>query len=135
MVPLATGLPKRRRVSIVNIVTAPLAVLDKDTRDSYAVQLQMTRDTCKMPGAPGVAILVTPHLSKDRDTTKSRTAIFMHRVVPEIVMMATQSFIPVAFHSHSFGTARNVTSDLDELYWIVEDELANDVDNYYGLQR
>ncbi|KAJ7443650.1 hypothetical protein B0H11DRAFT_2291504 [Mycena galericulata] len=94
MVPLATGLLRRRRVSIVNIVTVSLAVLDKDTRDSYIAQLQVTRDTCKMPGAPGVAILVTPHLNMDTDTNKSRTAIFMHRVVPEIVTMATQSFFP-----------------------------------------
>ncbi|KAJ7146092.1 hypothetical protein C8R44DRAFT_7309 [Mycena epipterygia] len=137
MAPLAAGLPARRRLSITNIVTAPLAVFDKDTRDSYVSQLQQTRDTCKMPGAPGVCILVTPYLEKDREAPrdKSRTLIFMHRVVPEIVVMATQSVFQISFESHTFGTGRKVTSDLDELYWNIEDELANDVENYYGLQR
>ncbi|KAJ7457842.1 hypothetical protein FB451DRAFT_1183161 [Mycena latifolia] len=114
MVPLATGLPARRRLSITNIVTAPLAVFEKDTRDSYVIQLQQTRDTCRMPGAPGVAILVTP--KKDRQVDKGRVIIFMQRVVPELVVLATQSVVPIGFQSHSFGTPWNVTSDLDELY-------------------
>ncbi|KAJ6595188.1 hypothetical protein DFH09DRAFT_1073009 [Mycena vulgaris] len=137
MVPLTTGPSKRRRVFITNIVTVPLAVLEKDTRDSYVTQLQQTRETCKMPNAPGVAILVTSHqtLAKEAaNSGKGRTLIFMHRVVPEIVLMAKQSMLAIGFESHSFGTSPKVTTDLDELYWILEDELANDVDNYYGLQ-
>ncbi|KAJ7905922.1 hypothetical protein B0H13DRAFT_1881190 [Mycena leptocephala] len=124
----------RRRISITNIVTAPLAVFDKDTRDSYVIQLQQTRVTCNMPSAPGVAILVAPQLKKGRETEKARTLLFMQRLVPETVAMVTQSMLPISYESHSFGTARRVTSDLDELYWILEDELANDFDNYYGLQ-
>ncbi|KAJ7669765.1 hypothetical protein B0H17DRAFT_1209524 [Mycena rosella] len=135
MVPLATGPSKRRRLSITNIVTAPLAIFDKDTRDSYIDQRRQMRITCEMPCAPGVAMLVTPHRAKDREDDKARTLIFMHRVVPELVVMATQSYVPMGFASHSFETGRSVTSDLDELYWNLEDELANDTDNYYGLQR
>ncbi|KAJ6595177.1 hypothetical protein DFH09DRAFT_1305856 [Mycena vulgaris] len=110
MVPLAADPSKRRRVSITNIVTVPLAVLEKDTKDSY-----------------------TP-AKEAANPSKGRTSIFMHRVVPVIVLMAKQSMLAIGFESHSFGTSPKVTTDLDELYWILEDELANDVDNYYGLQ-
>jgi hypothetical protein len=120
MVPLASstgGQRRRRRISITNIVTAPLAVFDKDTRDSYVIQLQQTRVTCNMPSAPGVAILVAPQLKKGRETEKARTLLFMQRLVPETVAMVTQSMLPISYESHSFRTARRVTSDLDELYW------------------
>ncbi|KAJ7778551.1 hypothetical protein B0H16DRAFT_1503946 [Mycena metata] len=137
--PVTTGpkaARKRQRLSIANIVTAPLSVLDKDTRDSYVSQLEQMRETCKMPGAPGVAIIVTPLLGKGREMDRARCLIFMHRVVPELVMMATQPGIQrlASFESHSFGVGRTLTSDLDELYWNLEDELANDAENYYGLQ-
>ncbi|KAJ7482765.1 hypothetical protein FB451DRAFT_1236014 [Mycena latifolia] len=135
LVTLAPGRSARQRVSLTHMVTAPLAVFDKVGRDSYLEQLQVTRDACEMPNAPGVAIVITPHLKKGRESDRSRSVTFMHRVVPDLVKMATQTIIPIGIQSHSFGTARIVTSDLDKLYWILQDELANDADNYYGLQR
>ncbi|KAJ7829996.1 hypothetical protein B0H14DRAFT_3143710 [Mycena olivaceomarginata] len=89
MVPLVTGtgLPARQRISITNIVTAPLCVLDDDMRDTYKIQLEQMRRTCEMPALPGIAVVVTPVLKEDND--KSRTSILMHRLVPELVVLAT----------------------------------------------
>ncbi|KAJ7131820.1 hypothetical protein C8R43DRAFT_1239645 [Mycena crocata] len=116
MVPLAPG--PRRRLCITNIVTVPLAVLDKDMRDSYDSQLQQMRDTCAMPDAPGVAMLVTPvPVGREASSSKARTMIFMHRLVPDLVLTARQFVFNVGFESHSFGTSRKITPDLDVLYW------------------
>jgi hypothetical protein len=40
-----------------------------------------------MSAAPGIAVVVTPLLKKDND--KSRTSILIHRLVPELVVLAT----------------------------------------------
>ncbi|KAJ6483234.1 hypothetical protein C8R45DRAFT_1149060 [Mycena sanguinolenta] len=94
-----------------------------------------TWKTCGTPNAAGVAILVTPFLEPGNENNKSRTALFMERLIPELAILIKNSICPVGVQSHSFGTGRKLTADLDELYWSLEDELANDVDNYYGLQR
>ncbi|KAJ7879419.1 hypothetical protein B0H13DRAFT_959417 [Mycena leptocephala] len=139
MVAVASGpkaARKKQRLSITNVITVPLGVFDEDTRNSCVDQLEQMRGTCRMPGAPGVALVATPFLGRGREADKSRCLIFMHRVVPELVMMATQPAFQklMSFESHSFGVGRTLTADLDELYWNVEDELANDAENYYGLQ-
>ncbi|KAJ7891169.1 hypothetical protein B0H13DRAFT_2276949, partial [Mycena leptocephala] len=66
------------------------------------------RGTCRMPGAPGVALVATPFLGRGREADKSRCLIFMHRVVPELVIMATQPAFQklMSFESHSFGVGR-----------------------------
>ncbi|KAJ7848263.1 hypothetical protein B0H14DRAFT_901740 [Mycena olivaceomarginata] len=93
LVLLGPGPKARRRIAIRNIVNVPLAVIDKQTRNSYLLtQRKRMRQTTGDPDAIGI-------------------------------------------ESHSFGVGRKVTPDLDALYWSLEDELANDVENYYGLQR
>jgi hypothetical protein len=158
MVPVASGpkaARKKQRLSITNVVTAPLGVFDEDSRNSCVDQLEQMRGTCRMPGAPGVALIATPFLGREREADKSRCLLFMHRVVPELVMMATQPAFQklMSFESHSFGVGRTsrliwtsfiggrhvrivtVTRPLiRRLYRNVEDELANDAENYYGLQ-
>ncbi|KAJ7245695.1 hypothetical protein C8J57DRAFT_1361490 [Mycena rebaudengoi] len=134
MVPLTIGTSARRRLSITNIVTAPLAVFDSGAQNSYVSQLQQTRETCNTPNALGVAIFVAPQPMSQK-TDKCRTLIFMQRLMPEMVALANQTVFPIGFESHSFGISPKITSDLDELYWLLEDELANDLENYYGLQR
>ncbi|KAJ7883379.1 hypothetical protein B0H13DRAFT_1890390 [Mycena leptocephala] len=92
LVPLGPGPKARRRIAIRHIVNVPLAVIDKQTRNSYFTQRERMRQTTGDPDAVGI-------------------------------------------ESHSLGVGRKVTPDLDALYWSLEDELANDVENYYGLQR
>ncbi|KAF7357109.1 RNA polymerase II-associated protein 3 [Mycena sanguinolenta] len=135
LVPMDDGPRPRRRIHIRNIITAPLAVFYDKLRESYYVQREQMRKTCGTPNASGVAILVTPFLERGHEKNKSRTAIFMNRLIPDFGLLVKNSFFPVGVQSHSFGVGRKLTDDLDELYWSLEDELANDVDNYYGLQR
>ncbi|KAF8187971.1 hypothetical protein K438DRAFT_1834458 [Mycena galopus ATCC 62051] len=132
MVPLTTGAP-RRRVSITNMVTAPLSILGEQSMTAYMAQLQQMRDTCAIPSAPGVYMVVTPHF-RDNEPEGCRETSFMHRLIPELITAVTQSRFPVGLESHSFGVSQKFTLDLDGLYWNLEDELANDANNYYGLQ-
>ncbi|KAJ7898897.1 hypothetical protein B0H14DRAFT_2556951 [Mycena olivaceomarginata] len=118
LVPIETGPRPQRRICIRNIVTVPFAVLDRETKESYFLGRETLRKACGIPDAPAVAILVTPLLKKKHQ-----------RQVQDIILRAP------CFESHCFGVGRKVTSDLDELYWSLEDELANDVKNYYELQR
>jgi hypothetical protein len=116
MVPVTSGpkaARKKQRLSITNVITAPLGVFDEDTRNSYVDQLEQMR------GAPGVALVATPFLGRGREADKSRCLIFMRRVVPELVMMATQPAFQklMSFESHPFGVGRTLTADLGELYW------------------
>ncbi|KAJ7888949.1 hypothetical protein B0H14DRAFT_1183368 [Mycena olivaceomarginata] len=136
LVPLGPGPKARRRIAIRNIINVPLAVIDKQTRNSYFTQRERMRQTTGDPDANGMFFLVTPLVTEaEHQCDASQAMTLMDRVEPSLVLMMKQSARSIGIESHSFGVGRKVTPDLDALYWSLEDELANDVENYYGLQR
>ncbi|KAF7346636.1 RNA polymerase II-associated protein 3 [Mycena sanguinolenta] len=136
LVPLELGPKARRRISIRNIIHVPLAVTDKQTRDSYFRQREQMRKTSGDPNAAGIFFMVTPLITEaEHQSDPSQALTLMDRVEPLLVLMMNQSTRSMGIESHAFGVGRKLTPDLDELYWSLEDELANDVENYYGLQR
>ncbi|KAJ6483255.1 hypothetical protein C8R45DRAFT_1099534 [Mycena sanguinolenta] len=112
-----TGPRPRRRIRIRNLVTAPLVVLHEKARESYHMQTERMRKTCGMPGAPGVAILITPLHENGQENNKSRTLMAVERLVPDLAILIKDSGYPVGVESRSFGVGRKLTTDLDDLYW------------------
>lgn len=117
MVPLANRTrPPRRRISITNLVSVPLATLEQDVITSYEEEMRRIRAT-EPPSARGVAIMVIPTLQADRRAVKARMTFFTLPVQQELLLLARQTAFDMSLESHSFGATRKLTSDLDALYW------------------
>ncbi|KAJ6478878.1 hypothetical protein C8R45DRAFT_356945 [Mycena sanguinolenta] len=136
LVPLEPGAKARRRIAIRTLANVPLAVMDKQRRKSYSMQLERMRQSTGDPNAAGIFFLVTPIIAEaEHQCDASLAMTLMDRVEPLVVLVMKQSIRSMGIESHSFAVGRKLTPDLDALYWSLEDELANDVENYYELQR
>ncbi|KAJ7739369.1 hypothetical protein B0H16DRAFT_1729463 [Mycena metata] len=128
MVPISTSSSSQgKRLRVKHLTAVPLAVLGEELVLSYNTMFAQMRAT--YPDMPLVCLCITAH-SVHGQGEDPRFDMDMDAVTPQLASPDFRGLM----RSVSCNSNRLVTPDLDLLYSLIEEELARDDHNYYGMR-
>ncbi|KAJ7024056.1 hypothetical protein C8F04DRAFT_1303374 [Mycena alexandri] len=126
MVPISP-LSRGRRLQVKHLTVVPLAVLGEELVRSHNTAFSKMRRTYPDMGFICICITASGVHGEGEDP---RFDMHMNVVPPTLA----PPDLNVLMRSVSWGEDRLVTPDLDLLYSLIEEELAQDHQNYYGMR-